>query len=95
MASEIMKIGLHLVGYKKQLIRQAKKKTNLDHFCSLFGSNPNILAEILEDLQMQEVEEAQVWAGELNIKHFLMAQAPSSKGILWKSNRRQWLRLTQ
>jgi hypothetical protein len=72
-ASEILKIGLHLAGYKRRRIRRAKKKTNLDRFRGHFGSNPNVLAEILEDLQTTEVEEAQVPAEELNIDHFLMA----------------------
>ena len=73
-AREILKNGLHLVGYSKERrIRRAKKKTNIDRFRSHFGSNPNVLAEILEDLQMTDVEEAQVPAEELNINHFLMA----------------------
>jgi hypothetical protein len=71
--AKILKIGLLLVGYKRRQIRHAKKKKNLDHFHSHFGSNPNVLAEILEDLQTTEVEEAQVPAEELNINRFLMA----------------------
>jgi hypothetical protein len=60
MANEILKIRLHFVGYKKRRIRRAKKKTKLDHFCDHFGSNPNVIAEILEHFQRMEVEEAQV-----------------------------------
>jgi hypothetical protein len=72
-ANEILMIGLKLVGYKKRRIRRAKKQTNLDRFRGHFGSNPNVLAEILEDLQTTEVEEAQVPPEKLNIKHFLRA----------------------
>jgi hypothetical protein len=95
MASKILKIGLHLVGYKKRRIRQAKKKASLDCFRAHSGSNPNILAEILEDLQTAAVEEAKVTAAGLSIKYFLMAMhAPSQKVsylVAWKSNRRQCL----
>jgi hypothetical protein len=49
-ANEILKIGLQLVGYEKRRIQRAKKQANLDRFRGHFGSNPNILAEILEDL---------------------------------------------
>jgi hypothetical protein len=49
--NEILKIGLHLVGYKKRWIERAKKKTNLDHSHGQFGSNPNVLAELLGDWQ--------------------------------------------
>ena len=56
-ANEILMIRLKLVlDYKKRRIRRAKKQTNLDRFRGHFGSNPNVLAEILEDLQMTEVE---------------------------------------
>jgi hypothetical protein len=72
-ANEILMIGLKLVGYKKRRIRRAKKQTNLDRFRGHFGSNPNVLAQLLEDLQTPEVEEAQVPLEKLNIKHFLMA----------------------
>jgi hypothetical protein len=72
-ANEIMKIGLLLVGFTRRRLRRAKKKTNLDRFRGHFGSNPHVLAEILEDLQTTEVEEAHVPSEELNIKHFLMA----------------------
>jgi hypothetical protein len=85
--NEILKIGLHFVGgYKKRRIWQAKKQTNLDHFGGHFGSNPNVLAKILEDVQTAEVEEAQVPPEKLNIKHFLMAIHRISKGVLRKSN---------
>jgi hypothetical protein len=72
-ANEIMKIGLVHVGFKRNRLRRAKKKTNIDRFRGHFGSNPNVIAEILEDLQTTEVEEAHVPSEELNIHHFLMA----------------------
>ena len=59
-ANEIMKIGLLLVGFTRRRLRRAKKKTNLDRFRGHFGSNPNVIAETLEDLQTTEVEEAHV-----------------------------------
>jgi hypothetical protein len=61
------------VGFKRRRLRRAKRKTNIDRFRGHFGSNPNIIAEILEDLQTTEVEEAYVPSEELNINHFLMA----------------------
>jgi hypothetical protein len=72
-ANDIMKIGLLHVGFNRSRLRRAKKKTNIDRFRGHFGSNPNVIAEILEDLQTTEVEEAHAPSEELNIHHFLMA----------------------
>jgi hypothetical protein len=61
------------VGFKRSRLKRAEKKTNIDRFRGHFGSNPNVIAEILEDLQTTEVEEAYVPSEKLNIDHFLMA----------------------
>jgi hypothetical protein len=45
--NEILKIWLHVVGYKKRRIRLAGKQTNLDALRGLFGSNPKVIAKIL------------------------------------------------
>jgi hypothetical protein len=71
--SEIRKIGLRLVGYKKRWIKRASTKTNIQQFQGHFGSNPNVCAQIWEDLQTAEVEDARVPSESRQIKYFLMA----------------------
>jgi hypothetical protein len=45
------------VGFKRSRLKRAEKKTNIDRFRGHFGSTPNVIAEILEDLQTTEVED--------------------------------------
>jgi hypothetical protein len=70
---EILKAGLRLVGYKRRRIRRAKYKTNINRFRGHFGSNPDVIADIWEDLQTTEIEDARVPPESLNLQYFLMA----------------------
>jgi hypothetical protein len=70
---EIMKIGLKLVGFKRQRIRRARRKTNVERFKGFFGASPAVYAEVWEDLQKTDVVEARVPPQDRNAKHFLMA----------------------
>jgi hypothetical protein len=72
-ANKILKIGLLLVGFRRRRIRRAKKKTNVERFRGHFGSNPNVCAQIFEDLQTTNVEEARVPPVSRNVQYFLMA----------------------
>jgi hypothetical protein len=51
------------------------RKTNLDCFRSLYGSNPVVYAQIWEDLQTTEIEDARLTNSESNkgLDNFLMA----------------------
>ena len=68
-----MKIGLKLVGFKRQRIRRARTKTNVERFKGFFGASPAVYAEVWEDLQKTDVVEARVPPQDRNVKHFLMA----------------------
>ena len=66
-AHEILSIGLHLVGFKECRIERASMITNIEQFWGHYGSNPNVCAQIFEDLQSTNVEEAYISPNEINI----------------------------
>jgi hypothetical protein len=70
---EITKIGLKLVGFKRQQSQRARRKTNVERFKGFFRASPAVYAEIWEDLQKTNVKEAQVPPQDRKVKHFLMA----------------------
>ena len=72
-ADEMLQKGLQLGGY--DLFRQEKvqRSKNLAHFRALYGSNPVVYAQILEDLQTTQIEEARVDAEMVCVDSFLMA----------------------
>jgi hypothetical protein len=72
-ASELLKIGLILVGFRSCRIRRAKTTTNMKQFKSFFGSSPGVVAMIWEDLQKTRINEARVPPQDRKIKYFLMA----------------------
>jgi hypothetical protein len=71
--SELLKIGLNLVGFTRRRIRRAKTTTNMKRFKSFFGSSPGVIAMIWEDLQKTRINEARVPPQDRKIKYFLMA----------------------
>ena len=72
-ADEMLHKGLQLGGY--DLFRQEKvqRSKNLARFRALYGSNPVVYAQILEDLQATQIEEARVDAEMVCVDSFLMA----------------------
>ena len=66
---EITKIGLKLVGFKRQQSQRARRKTNVERFKGFFRASPAVYAEIWEDLQKTNVKEAQVPPQDRNAKH--------------------------
>lgn len=50
-ASEMLKEGLLFARIPKRKFRKWKKKTRVDTFVSRYGSKPDVLCEILEDLR--------------------------------------------
>ena len=72
-ANELMIIGLKLVKYTTQRIKQAKRKTNVERFVGHYGSTPEVCAAIFEDLQKANVLEARIPASKINVNDFLMA----------------------
>jgi hypothetical protein len=71
--SELLKIGLKLVGFKSSRIRQAQTTTNIARFKSFFGSSPGVIAMIWEDLQKTRINEARVPPQDRKINYFFMA----------------------
>jgi hypothetical protein len=71
--SELLKIGLNLVGFTRRRIRRAKTTTNMKRFKSFFGSSPAVIAMIWEDLQKTRINEARVPPQDRKIKYILMA----------------------
>jgi hypothetical protein len=72
-ADEILKHGLHFIGYTSKRIKKAKRRTNLGRFKGHFGSSPRVIAQIWEDLQRTNIPEAFVPVEKQNFNHFLMS----------------------
>jgi hypothetical protein len=63
------------VGLDLSCQRSACHETNLDHFCSHYGSNLIVYVQIWENLQTTPVDEAQISGTNANtsLDYFLMA----------------------
>ena len=71
---EILQIGLRLVNYSEGRISRAKKtSTNTTRFKSHFGVNQIVAAQVFEDLQTTDHEEARLDEDKIEIKYFLQA----------------------
>ena len=71
--TEMLKIGLDLVGFTERRIEQAYIVTNGDRFVSFFGASAAVCAQIWEDLQVTGIEEAFILPNDGDVKYFLMA----------------------
>jgi hypothetical protein len=49
--STILKKGLEFAGFSIDRQANVKKSTNIDRFCSYYGSNPVVYAQLWEDLR--------------------------------------------
>ena len=72
-AAQILYRGLRLVHYKRRRIRRAGRKRNIERFKGHFGAKPHVLAQIWEDLQITDVEEARLLPVDAKLDKFLMA----------------------
>ena len=64
--------GLKLVHFTEARINRVKKwSTNIQRFKDHYGCNPSVAAQIFEDLQMTEVDEARLGKNKININYFL------------------------
>jgi hypothetical protein len=74
-ADEILARGLSLVGYNRSRQENVSRDTNLKRFRSHYGSNPIVYAQIWEDLQTTEMEEAKISGAAANtgLDYFLMS----------------------
>jgi hypothetical protein len=74
-ANEILSIGLSLTRIDAFRQEKVDRETNLDHFRSLFGSNPVVYAQIWEDLQTTDIHDARIdgATAKTGIRYFLMS----------------------
>jgi hypothetical protein len=75
-ANEILARGPSLVGYDRSRQENISCDTNLKRFRShYYGSNPIVYAQIWEDLQTTEIEEAKISGAAANtgLDYFLMS----------------------
>jgi hypothetical protein len=74
-ADEILSIGLTVMNFHRGRQENVCRETNLDRFLSHYGSNPAVYAQIWEDLQTTEIEDARIDAATAKngLQHFLMA----------------------
>lgn len=70
---EILYKGLKLVHFTSKQIKKAKRKRNYVRFKGHFGSHPDVIAVLWEDLQTTAINEARLDSKNRNIEHFLMA----------------------
>jgi hypothetical protein len=72
---ELFRQGLLLVGFNGARIENVKRATNLGRFCSHYGSNPIVYAEIWQDLQTTDVPDARITTDEkfVSLDSFLLA----------------------
>ena len=59
-AEEILRLGLRLLRYTNKQIDRYKKESANDKFRNHFGGNPHVIAQIWEDLQTTDIEEARL-----------------------------------
>ena len=57
---EMMAKGLLLLGWTEHQIERVKDVTNLERFRSHFGADPDVLAQIWEDLQTTKIAAANI-----------------------------------
>jgi hypothetical protein len=70
---EILRKGLELGGFDGRRQQKVKRKTRLRRFRSLYGSDPIVYAEIIEDLQTTHIEKARVDSKKISLEKFLGA----------------------
>ena len=59
-ADEVLRIGILLLGFQEKQLHQWVKQTSLDKFRNHFGIKPHIVAQIWEDLQTTDIDEARL-----------------------------------
>jgi hypothetical protein len=70
---EILQEGLEIGGFNRQQQQRVKRDTNLRRFRAMYGSNPIVYAQIIEDLQTTHIEKARVKQKDISVKKFLIA----------------------
>jgi hypothetical protein len=70
---EILWKGLEIGGFDRWRQQRVKRETCLRQFRALYGSNPVVYAEIIEDLQTTHIEKARVDSKKMSIEKLLIA----------------------
>lgn len=70
---EILRKGLEMGGFDHRRQQRVKRSTCLRRFRALYGSNPIVYAEIIEDLQTTHIEAARVDSKKMSVEKLLIA----------------------
>ena len=68
--SQMLAIGLELIGYDSKRQASVQDKTNLQRFGDSFGASPTVYAVLWEDLQSTTVAQARI-DDNASVKHSL------------------------
>lgn len=66
-ADEILSKGLNLLGWDTSRVEKWKSETALEQYRGMYGVNPVVTAQLCEDLQRTEVEDARIEPGKMDI----------------------------
>jgi hypothetical protein len=69
---ELLRDGLELGGFTLERQQRVKRTTLLRRFKALYGSNPIVYAQIIEDLQTTQCEEAHVPPNKISVEKLLL-----------------------
>jgi hypothetical protein len=72
-ADEILRKGLEMGGFDLRRQQSVKRTTCLKRFRALYGSNPIVYAQIIEDLQTTHIAEARVDSKNISVEKLLIA----------------------
>lgn len=70
---EMLERGLRHVGVTPEEWGRRCNRTNVEDFAALYGSNPEVVANLWERLQTTQVQEARIDSGKHRVKDFLTA----------------------
>jgi len=71
---EMLVLGLRLLGWTSRQIQRVQTATNVTRFRAFFNAHPRVCAQLWEDLQTTQLQEANIIrAGRRSVKEFFMA----------------------
>lgn len=72
-ANEFLRKGLEMVGFDRRRQQRVKRATNIQRFKDYYGSRPIVYAQIWEDLQTTDIQDARIDSSKCCVESFLMA----------------------
>jgi hypothetical protein len=70
-ANDVQRIGLNCIGFPPERTRRHHETTNVKHFESAFGINPQIASIVFQEIQTRDIGNKRV--NKPKLCHFLMA----------------------